>query len=401
MEETQRIISDAIAEVESWPPEPAATKANGKERAVVPISKQEFLERFGQPPDYLIAGLMQKGFIYALTGQTGHAKTAIALLLARLVCSTNQATLGGRRIKNGRVIYFVGENPADVAFRIKGYDLTRSDDPNADMISFIPGKFDIAAIVTIIEDDIRHNGPVAMIIVDTSAAYFPGNDEINNTQIGDYARLLRRLTTLSSRPCVLVLCHPIKHAQEQNQLLPRGGGAYLAEMDANLTLWKTGDETVELSWTKLRGPNFEPLTFKLVPIKSPRLVDVDGNPVTTVDAELISSGEEEKIATESRKAQDQVLVAMLKLPATDDHSGGSLAKWAEHVGWVSERGAPKKKQVERIIKEKLAKAKPKALVTLDRDKWKLTEAGVKEAGRITSRVELEAEAASQSAMEFR
>ena len=45
----------------------------------------------------------------------------------------------------------------------------------------------------------------------------------------------RTLTTLPGGPCVLVLCHPIKHVSEPEQLLPRGGGAFLAEVDGNLT----------------------------------------------------------------------------------------------------------------------------------------------------------------------
>jgi hypothetical protein len=35
-------------------------------------------------------------------------------------------------------------------------------------------------------------------------------------------------------PCVLVACHPPKNAGDDN-LLPRGGGAFIAEMDGNLT----------------------------------------------------------------------------------------------------------------------------------------------------------------------
>jgi hypothetical protein len=53
---------------------------------------------------------------------------------------------------------------------------------------------------------------------------------------------------------VVVLCHPIKNVNDPAQLLPRGGGAFLAEMDGNLTVWKRDDDTVELHHTKIRGP---------------------------------------------------------------------------------------------------------------------------------------------------
>ena len=80
-------------------------------------------------------------------------------------------------------------------------------------------------------------GGVTLVIVDTSAAYFEGDDENNNTQAGKHARLLRRLTTVSGAPTVLVACHPTK-AASNDSLLPRGGGAFLNEMDGNLACQK-------------------------------------------------------------------------------------------------------------------------------------------------------------------
>ena len=39
-----------------------------------------------------------------------------------------------------------------------------------------------------IRAEIKQVGPVSLIIVDTAAAYFEGNDENSNTQFGDHAR---------------------------------------------------------------------------------------------------------------------------------------------------------------------------------------------------------------------
>ena len=52
-------------------------------------------------------------------------------------------------------------------------------------------------------------GPIDFVIIDTSAAYFFGNEELSNTQMGAHARMLRKLTTLRGGPCVLPLCHPV------------------------------------------------------------------------------------------------------------------------------------------------------------------------------------------------
>jgi AAA domain-containing protein len=375
---------------EETPPPP---KGNGHARQPRPaplppiLSKAAFLARYGKPPNYLIDDFLQRGFIYALTGQTGHAKTAVALLIARLVGSTDEnAMLGYNRVHGGRVIYFCGENPDDVSWRIKGSDFDRkrenpTDDPEHDCIAFIAGVFDIARMIAVLE---KEKLDIALIIIDTSAAYFLGNEELSNTQMGAYARLLRKLTLLPGNPCVLVLCHPIKHVTEWHQLLPRGGGAYLAEMDGNLTLWKTSDETVELNFTKLRGPGFQPFAFSLKPINSPHLRDSRDRPVSTIHAVPITKQEEEKVtATEATDAQ-RVIVAMLKRPVGLAEEPGSYRAWAEDLGWKTKNGDPYHSKVRNII-GKLAEKPGKKLVQRDqwsKDRWVLTQAGEEQAQKL-------------------
>jgi hypothetical protein len=226
-----------------------------------------------------------------------------------------------------------------------------------------------------IEADAKANGEASLVIIDTSAAYFLGNEELSNTQMGAYARTLRRLTTLPGKPCVLVLCHPIKYVTDPSQLLPRGGGAYLAEMDGNLTLWRTSDDVVELHYNKIRGPGFQAMSFKLEPIKSDKLLDQKGRQISTVRAVPISQREEEQHDSKAEEDEDRVLAAMLNMPA--EH-GGSFANWASDIGWQSENGEAYKKKVERLVTG-LEKKKPK-LTTKIRNKWQLTEEG-KDAAR--------------------
>ncbi|HXG97311.1 MAG TPA: AAA family ATPase [Gemmatimonadales bacterium] len=374
----QQIISDALNESDQVvPDEPVNGHGHGhKKHAPKPtarlniLSKQKFIAMMTLP-DYLIDGLFQRRFLYAMTGQTGHAKTAVALLIAQLVsCTDKNAMLGTHRAGKGRVIYFVGENPDDVRYRIVGSDAQRTDNPEYDNISFIPGIFNIAELMGVLKADCERNGEAALIVVDTSAAYFLGDEELSNTQMGAYARTLRLLTTLPGGPCVLVLCHPIKHVTEPSQLLPRGGGAYLAEMDGNLTLWRLSDDVVELHHTKIRGPGFQAISFKLETIKSTKLVDKSGRPFSTVRAVAITQREEDQRLDKDEEDEDHVIAAMLAKPPSH---GGSFATWAQDIGWVDPQGEPYKKKVERII-SKLSGAKPK-LTTKLRNKWTLTEDG--------------------------
>jgi RecA-family ATPase len=194
-------------------------------RAVLPpiLSKAEFRRGF-VPPDYLVDGILQRGFIYSLTGQTGAGKTAVALRMAELVTAYGPIVrmFGGHEVERGRCVYFVGENPDDVRMRIIGSDSKRTGATDQDNIEFIPGVFDIDGLFSRREEAVAARGPVDLVIVDTSAAYFPGEDENNNVEIGKHPCKLRRLTTLPGKPTVLVVCLPVKHVTEAWQLMPRG-----------------------------------------------------------------------------------------------------------------------------------------------------------------------------------
>jgi hypothetical protein len=116
--------------------------------------------------------------------------------------------------------------------------------------------------------------PLAMIVGDTASSFFPGDDENSNVQAGTYARTLRRLNECEGTPAIVALCHPTKNASHGN-LLPRGGGAFLNELDGNLALWSPSKgEVTELHWCgKIRGPDFSALGSRLSATPSPNRTD--------------------------------------------------------------------------------------------------------------------------------
>jgi hypothetical protein len=76
------------------------------------------------------------------------------------------------------------------------------------------------------------------VVVDTSTAYFSGDDENSNVQALEHAKWLRSLSTrIPANPTILVCCHPTKNSGE-DALVPRGGGAFLNELDGNLACVK-------------------------------------------------------------------------------------------------------------------------------------------------------------------
>jgi hypothetical protein len=155
--------------------------------------KRDFVAGF-QPPDYLIDGILQKSFIYSITGQTSHGKTALALLIAQLVGSADpNAMLGVNPVTKGNVIYLVGGNPDDVRMRVIGADSRRpsSENPDDDRIIFVPGVFSIPEMRSEIAAKAEQIGGADLVFVDTSATYFLGNQELDNTLMGAHARMLR------------------------------------------------------------------------------------------------------------------------------------------------------------------------------------------------------------------
>jgi len=332
-------------------------------------SQQEFLAGF-VPPDYLVDGVLQRRFIYSLTARTGDGKTAVALLLSRSVACIGSAWFGSHAVERGKVVYLVGENPDDVRCRIIGANAHRRDDPNRDRIHFIPGVFDIVAMRELLAAEAQQLDGVDLIIVDTSAAYFLQQDENSNPQMGTHARMLRSLTMLPGGPCVVTLCHPHKWANQPSELLPRGGGAYLAEMDGNLTLWKHDDNLVTLrpDANKFRGPGFEPITFRLEKITTPELVDRKERQLPTVQAVAISEREEEQQAAEAEHDEDQLLDELNR------NSNRSVAKLARACNWFFVNGEPYKSKAQRVL-DRLEKAK---LVKKVRGRhWCLTPEGKK------------------------
>lgn len=325
------------------------------------ISSADLVRGF-LPPDYLLDGVAQKSFIYSMTAASGTGKTAVLLLLSALTAMGRP--LDGRDVHKGRVVYFAGENPDDVAMRWIAMAHHLPFNVEAMDVHFIKGTFSIPSMLERIKADVKALGGATLIVVDTSAAYFQGQDENGNTELGKHARELRELTTLEGRPCVMVACHPTKNATTEN-LLPRGGGAFIAEMDGNLVCMKTADGSVKLHWQgKHRGPDFAPVMFELDTVTAPDLKDSRGRDVPTVMARPISSGEVRKKAATARRDEDDVLLEI------DRDGGQSLSAIADRLGWEKD-DAPHKDRV-RHATDKLKRDK---LATYSGRKWKLTAAG--------------------------
>jgi hypothetical protein len=325
------------------------------------LSGSEFVKDF-VPPDYLLDGILQTGFLYSFTARTGDGKTTSALLLA--FCVAGNAFFAGLDCESGAVFFLAGENPDDVRIRWIGLRHAMGATIKELDIHFIPGVYRFPDIRAAIEKKVSEIGrEPKLVIIDTSAAFFSGNEENSNTQLGGHAREMRKyFISLPGRPCVLVTTHPPK-TPDMDNLVPRGGGAFLAEVDGNLTAIKNG-ELVTIHWAgKFRGPDFDPITLAIETVNAPELVDKKGRQIPTVIARPVED-HEEKILTDQRGENEATIRALGGGPIL------SRSKLAELCGWVRD-GHPDDNRA-RVVTWRLQK---KELIQYENGEWSLSAKG--------------------------
>jgi hypothetical protein len=324
------------------------------------------------PPDPLVEGIIMRGFIYALTAPTGRGKTAIALHIAHCVALGRK--VGDLEVEKGRVLFLAGENPVDVQMRWIAMAQQLDFDRDSIDVKFLTKRIKLSDSMDDLRSAIAKDGGFDLIVVDSSFAFFEGEDENSNAQQGAHAARLRELTTMRGNPAVLILCHPTKNASDDN-LQPRGGGAYVAEIDGNLTI-TLNNGIPSLHWqTKFRGPDFTPVAFQLRSVTHQELKTANGKPIKTVVATVLSGAEQEALEDAAYRDEDSLLHIIGK------HPGKSLAEYGKLLGWAGKNGEPNKTKVYRIV-QRLKRTK---LVDEAHKKLQLTAKGDKalKAARLT------------------
>lgn len=332
-----------------------------------------------KPIESIVDGLpIPRGGITALTASTGHGKTTLSALLQVSLC--RGLAVAGREVMTGSVLVLAGENPDDYTAHligtaqdhglVDGADLSRP--PPLGQLLVIPGTFDIDYEGDYLKSQIQSD--LVAVFVDTSAAYYTGQDDNGNVDQRRHASMLRSLTDLPGNPAVIVLCHPVKNATRDN-LIPRGGGAFLNEVDGNLTLWKDESNIATLHWQgKIRGPQFDPIQFEIVPnVELTGYTDSRGKaPITSV-ARYVPPERAEQLHQKAVTDADRLLVALQK------HPGASVRDLAMKCGFVTSSLKPHTSRLDRAARG----LQGYGLVDQDRKgKWMLTPKGQKEAERL-------------------
>jgi hypothetical protein len=334
-------------------------------------SSADFIAGF-VPPEYLIDGIVQRRYFYSMTAQTGVGKTTIAMRWMAHV-ATGQP-IGDREVQQGNVLYLAGENPDDVRARWLVLSRDMGIDPNTDKITWIVGAKDLAAEAQRFVTESTNKGlSFAYVAVDTAAAYNVGDDENSNTQAGAYARQLRSLTNLPGGPCVVVLCHPTKRASDDD-LMPRGGGAFLAEVDGNMAVMRKDSLLVVVPFGKFRGDMSWSQRYEIEVVKDhPKLKDARGRQMNSVLARPVGDGAAFVMERRTDADMETVLAAVDRTPSATPSDLARLLDWT-----FGPKAAPNLNRVKR----NLARLSKDKLVREVMGKWRITPAGEKELNAI-------------------
>jgi len=272
------------------------------------------------------------------------------------------------------VLYLAGENPDDVRARWLVLSREMGIDPNTERVTWVVGAKDIAAVAErFVTESARKGLSFAFVVVDTAAAYNAGDDENSNTQAGAYARQLRTLTNLPGGPCVVVLCHPTKRAADDD-LMPRGGGAFLAEVDGNMAVMRKDSLLVVAPFGKFRGDMSWSQRYEIEVVKDhPKLKDARGRQMSSVLARPVGDG----AAAVMEKRTDADMQSMLS--AVDRTPSATPSELARLLGWTF---GPKAQLNVNRAKRNLDRLSKDKLVREVMGKWRVTPAGEKELNAI-------------------
>ena len=329
----------------------------------------EYIASF-ESPDYLIDGMTIARRVYSLTALTGHCKTAIATYAALAVACGKP--FAGRDTVKKRVLYLSGENDEDQKARVIATSSEFNLVPEPGYFRVRAGAQGIGSLIPILTSEFEENGPYGFVVVDTSAAFFGGNDENDNVLAKAHAGFFRDISNLPGHPTNWILCHPIKSAGKDN-LLPRGGGAFLNDIDGNLTAWMSRERVTLHKHGKYRGTPFEPMDFQVKPVTLKNHKDTKGRPVESVVVVPMTELDVMRSHHAEITDENKLLFEMLH------HPNSSLADWADGAGWTMADGKPYKSKVQRL----LAELERDKFVEVERKQWQLTGPGRKIAQGIT------------------
>lgn len=324
------------------------------------IDAADFIRAF-KAPTFTLAPVLVSGQLASMTAASGAGKTTLAsgLVLASVGLIQLPGLEGTPR--TGRAALMLGENEvnanAQLQATLKAYGKAPED--LRDRVFVLPQRRSFDLVVEDVRELAKRVGGLDIIMVDSKAAFSNADDENSNTQAAHDAAMLREMTRVRGRPHVLVICHPASGRTGEG-LVPRGGSAFLNEIDASLYL-EMRDGLGKLAWNKLRQPPFEPVNYRIEPVELD-VTDRRGKAVAGVAAKIMAPKDVAIAVDDALRAEDVLLNALALNPRA------AVRELLDATGWKSAS------KITRI----LALLADEKLIEKVRRRWTLTPKGKRE-----------------------
>ncbi|HDX3878228.1 TPA: AAA family ATPase [Escherichia coli] len=230
--------------------------------------------------DYVVKGIIPAVSLCSIYGASGSYKSFLA---GSWTCHVSTGRhWGGRRVAHGAVLYVVGEGGIGVPRRVRAWEVVHGEQvKNLYLVNrpiFPAAPFDVDEMVIAARQVERETGkPVRMIILDTLARCFGGNDENDSRDMGAF---IRGCDELKRRTGATVLV--VHHSGKDETKGARGSSAFRASLDAEYRIRRedAGSEALVISCTKMKdAEELKEAAYDL------RVVEL----FTDADGELITS----------------------------------------------------------------------------------------------------------------
>lgn len=282
------------------------------------IALGEFIRDI-RPPKYLVEGVIEEGTMGVVFGDPGTYKTFVTMDM--LLCVASGRPWHGHAVKQGPVVYIVGEGRQGIARRVlawgkhNGVDVATLPFFVSSMSAALTDPKAAAEVAaTIAEVTEKHGAPVA-VCIDTLARNFGSGDE-NST--ADMSAFVTNIDQYLGSSCVRLIVH---HSGLNDKTRSRGNSALKGALDFEYRMKKRVDGIVEMKNTKMKdAPEWtEPMRF--IP-HTVSIGDFD-NPIESIVLETYAPGPQEAIAgsAKMREAVD-LLRELCDLQREDLKAGG-------------------------------------------------------------------------------
>lgn len=332
----QQAIRDSQAVIKT------ATSSGG-DGALVAKPLPEFL-KLRPVVKFLVDDMFRQGWTYSITSQPGGGKTGFGVYLSLRLAQGGW--IGPYKCQPAVVLYIAAEQPEDVNMRFwLACKLMTIPAEARGRVHVIDKSFLLAKRLPELLAIIEELGVMAVVVdTDQAISLDEAGSEVNNSERMGHAKRLRELTRCATNPTVIDLCHPNAMA-DANSLRPRGGGAFLAEIDGNVMLSRVDDVvSVKTDPFKFRGMPWE-LTFRSKMEKCEDIKDTKGRLIPTPYLELMT----EEQGAMAKVGRMNIDLEVLKL--VHAYPNWTQNEIAAELGWLAPVGGePDKSRMSRYLK---------------------------------------------------